>query len=292
MDRMQKLANGVYAESDFQGVTVGAVVTEQGIVCVDTPTHPADARRWRLKLAQLSQKPIQYVVNLDHHRDRVIGNQWFEAPVIAHEAASERIRAYPEQFRVALSESGADADLAGELAGVKLVPPQLTFTQELILHKGGRELFVEHRGGAAPGASWVHLPDAKVLFVGDLLTLGAPPFLAEADIDRWLELLGDLRRARYRGYTFVPGRGPATDQSALKGFASYLSTVVRKVRRFHASDRPKTDLDQLVPSLLTAFNASNGLRDLYARRIRFGLEHLYDQVGSKKQAEGRERQPR
>src|SRR5258706_9428071 len=87
---MQKLARDIYVESGFAGVTVGAVVTAQGIVCIDAPTHPADARRWRLKLSQLSDAPVSFVVNLDHHRDRVLGAQWFEAPVIAHEATSER----------------------------------------------------------------------------------------------------------------------------------------------------------------------------------------------------------
>ena len=42
---MQKLAKDIYVESGFAGVTVGAVVTSEGIVCIDAPTHPADARR-------------------------------------------------------------------------------------------------------------------------------------------------------------------------------------------------------------------------------------------------------
>lgn len=273
---MQKLADKVYAESGFLGVTVGAVVTGQGVVCIDTPTHPADARKWRLRLAQLNQKPIQYVVNLDHHRDRVIGNQWFEAAVIAHEAATDLIRSYPDQFRATLSESGADADLVSELAGVKVIPPQLTFTRELILSKGGPEIHVEHRGGSSPGACWVHLPKGKVIFLGDLLTLNAPPFLADADLERWVELLSELKKARYRDYTFVPGRGPVTDQKSLSGFISYLNTVKRKVSRYYDSDRPKSELAALVPGLLATFNPANGVRDLYARRIRFGLERLYD----------------
>ena len=80
---MQKLAKDIYVEAGYAGVTVGAIVTPDGIVCLDAPTHPADARRWRLKLNQLSQQPVKYLINLDHHRDRVLGNQWFEAPVIA-----------------------------------------------------------------------------------------------------------------------------------------------------------------------------------------------------------------
>src|SRR5262252_2749388 len=128
---MQKLAKDIYVESGFAGVTVGAVVTAEGIVCIDAPTHAADARRWRLKLAQLSEAPIQFVINLDHHRDRVVGSQWFEAPVIAHEATSDRLRQLPELFKGGPSEGGADADLAPDLAGVRLVVPLLSLSDRV-----------------------------------------------------------------------------------------------------------------------------------------------------------------
>jgi glyoxylase-like metal-dependent hydrolase (beta-lactamase superfamily II) len=119
---MQKLQDIV--ESNFPGVTVGAILTSDGIICIDTPTHPADARRWRLKLAQLSQKPVLFVVNLDHHRDRVLGNQWFEAPVVAHASTHERVRVLPELFKGGLTDAGADG-LATDLAGVPSSSPQL-----------------------------------------------------------------------------------------------------------------------------------------------------------------------
>ena len=57
---MQKLAKDIYVESNFPGVTVGAILTSDGIICIDTPTHPADARRWagacRNGLARRSRK--------------------------------------------------------------------------------------------------------------------------------------------------------------------------------------------------------------------------------------------
>ena len=93
---MHKLAGNTYIESSFPGITVGAIVTKAGIICIDTPTRPSDARAWREKLAKLATKPILYVINTDHHRDRVLGNQWFEAPVLAHERVGERMRLSPE----------------------------------------------------------------------------------------------------------------------------------------------------------------------------------------------------
>jgi cyclase len=275
---MQKLAKDIYVESGFAGVTVGAVVTPEGIVCIDAPTHPADARRWRLKLAQLSDAPVIFVVNLDHHRDRVLGAQWFEAPVIAHEATSDRLRQLPELFKGGQSEGGADSDLATDLAGVRLVTPLLSFSDRAELMVGGHAIHLVRRPGSAPGAIWVELPAQKIVFAGDSLTVGAPPPMQEVDLDAWLETLSELRKARFPAQTIVPGRGGPTDKKAIKPMQDFIRKARRKLQSLAHARRPRTDLSALASELVEDFHAPVALRDHYARRLRVGLEHLYDQM--------------
>ena len=43
---MEELAPGIYAETDFIGVNVGAIATSKGLVAVDVPSFPRDARSW------------------------------------------------------------------------------------------------------------------------------------------------------------------------------------------------------------------------------------------------------
>jgi glyoxylase-like metal-dependent hydrolase (beta-lactamase superfamily II) len=273
---MQKLAKDIYVESGFAGVTVGAIVTPEGLICIDTPTHPADARRWQLKLIQLSSAPIRYVVNLDHHRDRVLGNQWFDAPVIAHEAASERLRQMPELFKGGPSEAGADADLAADLAGVHLVPPTLTFTDRIELILGGHELHLVRRPGSSPGAIWAELPAQQIVFAGDALTVGVPPPMVEADLDAWLETLATLRKARFPARIIVPGRGSPTNRDAVKPMQDFLRKVKRRVHSLVHGRKPRTDAAKLADELMADFRVPAALREHYARRLRAGLESLYD----------------
>jgi glyoxylase-like metal-dependent hydrolase (beta-lactamase superfamily II) len=278
---MQKLAKDVYVESGFPGVTVGAIVTDEGIVCIDAPTHPADARRWRLKLNQLnSEKPILYLINLDHHRDRVLGSQWFEAPVIAHEATSERLRQLPELFKSASSETGADADLAAELGGVRLVVPQLTFAERMRLMVDGHEIHLVSRPGSAPGAIWVELPRERIVFTGDAVTLEVPPPMQEANLGDWLAALGELRRARYPANVIVPGRGAPTDKKGLKPMEDFLKLVRRKVEALARGKKTRADAAALAETLLAQFDVPAAAREHYARRLRVGLEHLYDQLAA------------
>lgn len=273
---MRRLAKELYVESDYPGVTVGALVTPHGVVCIDAPTRPVDARAWRAALGQISPAPLRYVVLLDGHRDRLPGSPALQATSVAHDAVAERVLAQPD----APVEAGSEAELMPELAGTRLIVPAVTFSQQLTLYVGPRAVQVDHRGGCSSGASWIHFPEAKTLFVGDLLTVGMPPFLADADLDAWMGVLDELRRARYRGYTFVPGRGKPASQEALKRFASYLGNVRRRLERFHAAGRPRAELTSLVPVLLTDFKArrDDGAADLYARRLRYGLERLLDRM--------------
>jgi glyoxylase-like metal-dependent hydrolase (beta-lactamase superfamily II) len=273
---MQKLAKDIYVESGFPGVTVGAIITADGIICIDAPTHPADARRWRLKLAQLSPKPVRFTINLDHHRDRILGTQWLEAPVIAHEHTSERIRQLPEVFKGGVSEAGADADLAADLIGARFVPPQLTFGDRMVVAHGGRELHLTHHPGPTPGAVWVEIPAEGVVFVGDAVTNDVPPVMAEANPAAWLEALGLLQKKKYPARVVVPGRGAVTDKAGVKVMEDFLRALRRKVDALIRSKRTRSEVGQVAPDFLDYFTVPGALRDHYTRRIRAGLERVYD----------------
>jgi glyoxylase-like metal-dependent hydrolase (beta-lactamase superfamily II) len=273
---MQKLAPNVYVEHDFAGVTVGAVVTPEGVICFDAPTYPADARRWRLKLAQLTEKPVLAVVNLDHHRDRVLGNQWLEGPVIAHELTSERLRQLPELYKAAGADLGADADLATDLAGARLVLPQVTFSERLAIVRGGHTVRLLHRPGVAPGAIWALLPESGIAFVGDAVCVGAPPPMQAADLDAWLASLAELRKARSPVRVIVPGRGAPTDKAGVKAMENWLRLVRRKVAGLGRGKKTRADAAALAEDLLAGIKVPHALREHYLRRLRAGLEHFWD----------------
>lgn len=273
---MQKLAKDLYVEAGFVGVTVGALLTPDGIICIDTPTHPVDARRWRQKLAQLSNKPVLFIINLDHHRDRVLGNQWFEAPVIAHESTYERVRLLPELFKNGQAEVGTDAELATDLAGVRIVAPQLTFADKLTLCPGGREVHLSHHPGSAPGAIWVEFSQEEVVFTGDTVVNAVPPLLQDSDIEKWLETLAVLRRAKYPAKTIIPGRGAPTDKDGIKPMEEFLKAARRKAESLVRTKKTRAEAAAAAEGLLDNFTVPTALREHYTRRLRAGMEYLYD----------------
>ncbi len=273
---MHKLAGNVYVDSSFPGVTVGAVITKAGIVCIDTPTRPADARTWRERLAALSPKPILYVINTDHHRDRVLGNHWLEAPVIAHEWVGERLRLYPEILKSGSLDSGSDHELIRELAGVRVIPPQITFSAELTLLKGEYEIVVRHKPGQSPGGAWVLLPETGVVFTGDAVVTDTHPTLAEANFELWLANLDELRKPKFPAKTIVPGRGKPTHKEGVKLTQNYLKVARRKMETLLKSNHSRLDTTTAAAELLKQFPPPEAQREAVSRRVRADIERWYD----------------
>ena len=50
---MKKLAAGVYMESGYPGVCLGAIVYSRGLLLVDTPPIPEDGRNWISALKEI-----------------------------------------------------------------------------------------------------------------------------------------------------------------------------------------------------------------------------------------------
>jgi glyoxylase-like metal-dependent hydrolase (beta-lactamase superfamily II) len=267
---MQKIAPDVYIEHSYPGITVGAIITPEGPICIDAPSWPADARQWRLKLAQLSPRPVQFIINLDHCADRVLSNEWLEGPVIAHEITYDRMRMLPDQYKTGQLGSGSDPVLQ-HLASARLVLPQLTFTESLTLAKGQREIRLVHRPGPAAGAIWVELPGDGIVFVGEALTLEAPPSPQDFDPDKWLAQLAQLRRPKYPARIIIPGRGPATSKEAVKGMERFLKAADRMMQRIRQGEKTCAEA---AAQLLEYFEVPLARREQCLNRLRTRLGGL------------------
>lgn len=275
---MQEIAPNIFIETDYSFVTIGAVRTNAGWVCIDTPPYPRDARAWLANLMDIEPKPVQYVINTDHHRDRILGNYWFGAPVVAHEAAAR----YMLQLKGAFVSQAADEMSSNdneliEIAGIRLVPPQISYSDSLYLRCGEREIKLINKPSASQGSTWVLFPEEKVVFVGDTLVIGQHPYINDGATGAWLDRLRELR-SRYAGWTVVAGRQQVDDIAHSETLSEYLRTARRKVMNLHRSDSPRTDLVNIVPELLDLFPYEPSHREAVHRRIKSGLESIYDEL--------------
>ncbi|NJN79808.1 MAG: hypothetical protein HC797_04675 [Anaerolineales bacterium] len=82
---MQEVTKNIYIDDQFPGVTLGVIVTPRGLIQIDAPPSPEDARTWRASLMSLGGGIERVLVNMDAHPDRTLGARAMDCIVVAHE---------------------------------------------------------------------------------------------------------------------------------------------------------------------------------------------------------------
>ena len=277
---MQELAPGVFVETTTRGSNPGVIVTDVGVIVVDTPQVPAEAKALRAEIARLTgDKPILYVINTDHHRGHILGNQWFKpAPVIAHDVAWAHMKGYSENFKQRVIDSfKKEPHIQAQFADLEIVPPTLTFSKRLYLFHGGREVRILWIGGHTPATSIVWLPVELILFTGDAVWVDQHPYMAQANSKEWLEGLTYIRKldAQY----IVPGHGPVCDREATERISEYIRHMRSRVRSLYRAGKSKQETaNMLVGELLGWFPIPPDRKSKIESQIKSGIGRVWTEI--------------
>ncbi|SFP96513.1 Glyoxylase, beta-lactamase superfamily II [Amycolatopsis arida] len=214
--RWIELADGVfarrYAELDL---TVGLVLGANACLVVDTRGDAVQGAE--LAAAVRAVTPLPWSVVLTHaHFDHCFGTSAFTpCPVWAHEGCRAELLAHGQDARAEWAARYADEgrpDIARRIATSEIVPPDHLVSREQELTVGGRRVRLAHFGPAHTGHDLVvRVPDAGVLFVGDLVengpegTFTAESFGPDAAVGGWPAALAGILAAEPA--VVVPGHG-------------------------------------------------------------------------------------
>ncbi|WP_044872356.1 quinoprotein relay system zinc metallohydrolase 1 [Pseudomonas sp. LFM046] len=189
-------------------VNTGFIVTEAGVVVIDTGPSKAYGEAMRRAIAVVTDKPVVRVLLTHHHPDHVLGNQAFaDVPI----AALAGTRTLLEEQGEAMAENLYR--LVGDwMRGTEVVLPTETLEPGVRDIGDHRLRLLALRGHT--GADLAVLDERTgVLFAGDLvfyqraLTTPNSPGLGA-----WLADLDTLERLPWK--TLVPGHGPISQDSA------------------------------------------------------------------------------
>jgi len=189
--RSKEVAPGVYAVLGIGFSNGGFIVTDEGVVVVDSLLIPAFADEMMKEIKAVTDKPVKFVINTHWHTDHVGGNERFRPPadIIGHDFTRKMIA----QRRKEQEEGKADEGLK-MLGKLTFTPPDITFVENMSVYLGGREIQLKFLGGGhSAGDIVVYLPKEKVLFSGDLFMKGAglPDYREDSNVDN---LIGSLKK--------------------------------------------------------------------------------------------------
>jgi glyoxylase-like metal-dependent hydrolase (beta-lactamase superfamily II) len=270
---MRSVSPGVFLETKFPGVMVGAVVSHGRLLLVDAPIRVEDGREW---VSQLGEKgKPRFLVLLDHHLDRVLGARAFELPLVAHDTTRQVMSSWPDTFKGSARPIGAEADRLKRITGVTRAVPDLTFSEELSLHLEGREIILLHRPGPTPGSIWVVVPEAKAVFIGDAVWLSEPAYLGDAQLDAWQKTLQQAMRGPFKGFTFLSSRDGVVERKDFGQMAAWLDRVEERLRKLRPRGAVSEATATLASGLMRGSRLPAARREHAHLRLQAGLERLY-----------------
>ncbi|MEJ5225862.1 MAG: MBL fold metallo-hydrolase [Anaerolineales bacterium] len=272
---MQELAPNVYIEDSYPGVTLGAINLPHGLIQIDAPPSPDDSRTWRATLLNLGGGVERVLINLDAHPDRTLGARAMDCAIIAHERTAAIFRSRPNTFKTQGEETGADWEQVAGLGSIRWAPPEITFTQQLLIEWSEVRVVLEHHPGPGSGAIWVVLPGHDIVFVGDLVVKAQPPFFASADLAQWKESLEVLMSDAFAGYTVVSGRGGVVTAQHIRSQYELIGQVQQELQQLAAQKAALDSVDAYAQKLAASFKAPPGRQSQYTQRLRYGLTHYY-----------------
>jgi glyoxylase-like metal-dependent hydrolase (beta-lactamase superfamily II) len=215
-------------------VNVGVVGGGRGLVMVDTHASAATARAVLEQVRALGAGEVVAVVNTHAHWDHVLGNGTFraeytEVPVLAHEDTAKAVREHEEQL---LAQAGRHTDVTD--TGV--VVPDQTFSSAKVVDLGDRFVEVVHLGrGHTAGDAVVRVPDADVLYAGDLVEESTerdavPGFGDDCYPLDWPATLDLLTGMVGQSSVVVPGHGLPVDREFVMDQRAAIGVVAEMVR--------------------------------------------------------------
>ncbi|MEY3305923.1 MAG: MBL fold metallo-hydrolase [Pseudanabaena sp.] len=219
--QLQEIAQGIYAlvaSTDFPPASPavaiangGIVIGSDGVLVIDPFQTPELGEMMISTVKSLTDKPIKYVLNTHYHSDHTGANSVFvkrEIPVLGRSVIREYIQ-------------------SGKNNTGGITPPTVIINSQTDLWLGDRQVRIERVDGHSAGTDLVaYVPDAKVLFTGDMVFNKRIPYTADSDIRQWQ---GSLYRliATYPDAKVVPGHGDVTNVTGLQSQQAYFSWLER-----------------------------------------------------------------
>ena len=164
---------------------IGVVLGGRDVLLVDTRSTPAQAREIATELRELTRDPVSIVVDTHWHFDHSFGNSVFRpATIWGHvRAAGQLVREGPAMIEEVAMEL---PDIAADIRETVIDPPDRTFEDRATIELGDRVVELSYHGRAhTDGDIAIVVPDADVLFAGDLLEEGAPPSFGDSFPLEW-----------------------------------------------------------------------------------------------------------
>lgn len=229
----------------FYDQNIGVVLGRDAALVIDTRSTHAQAREILADLRELTADPVTVVVNTHGHFDHTFGNRVLRpATIWGHVGCPPFMLRTGEARRARIAAD--EPSLATDLAEVVIDPPDRVFAETAAIEVGGRRVDLRYLGrGHTDHDIVISVPDANVVFAGDLIEGGAVPFFNDGYPLDWPETA--YRLAELVRGTVVPGHGDHTGPDFPAHQADAFRAIAELGRRIHRGELEMDAALELTP---------------------------------------------
>lgn len=217
---LEKVGSGVYAlisSTDYPPKSpniaicnAGIIIGDNGVLVIDPFQNKALGSLLLSTVESLTDQPVRYVFNTHFHFDHTGGNPAAKAkgiPILGR-----------GKIRQLMMTRNQELD-------PNLTPPELIVNSNSSIWLGERKVELEEIEGHSGGTDMIaYVPDAKVMFAGDILFHERIPFTGDGNIAQWQSSLSQLM-TKYSEAIIVPGHGIVTNSSGLEKLNQYFTDL-------------------------------------------------------------------
>lgn len=264
--RLHQVGKGIWAAIavpvSHAGSNAGFVIGDDAVLVVDSFQDPAAAKALLNVIHQKTPLPVRYLINTHYHLDHVSGNRVYQAAG-AVILAQRNVRGWERTEN--LKFFGEKITPAERRMVQSYVLPSVLYQHGIELYLGQRKIVVRVLPGHTGGDSIVAIPDAHVVFTGDLFWNHSLPNLIDADTRAQIQTNATFLKD-YSDATFVPGHGEIGKAADVRAFRGYLVALRRAIATARAEGEAGNTLQDDVLKQLEADYGTWNYFDYFIRK--------------------------
>jgi cyclase len=265
---LKSLGHNVWAAIAVPGSGAGSnsgfVIGDDGVAVIDSFQKVDAAKSLLAEIRKMTQLPVKYVINTHYHIDHVTGNGVYAeagATIVAQKNVRDWIHTENKKFYGANITDAQKASVEG------LTGPTQVYDTVLDLRLGSKVINVRYELGHTGGDSVVFIPDATVVFCGDLFWRHTLPNLIDASTEAWIATLRVLIE-KHPAAAFISGHGDVGAADDVQAFQGYLIDLRRLVSEGRAAGKTGDALvDDLTPKLKEKYGDWGAFNNFVKRNI-------------------------